>query len=116
MRVYKVKQGIVLENDNSLFLLENQNWDAFINDDNLFEKIEKATKELKPWSQGRDAVLKEIQAPIQNQEVWASGVTYLRSKVGRQEEIVKTLEAAIFMRVFTRPSVPSYFLKQPLAA
>ena len=54
MRVYKVKQGIVLEKDNSLFLLENQNWDAFINDDNLFEKIEKATKELKPLSQGRD--------------------------------------------------------------
>ncbi|HZB15506.1 MAG TPA: 2-hydroxyhepta-2,4-diene-1,7-dioate isomerase, partial [Chryseolinea sp.] len=86
MRVYKVKQGIVIEKDNALFLIENQNWDIFINDDNLFEKLEKLTREVKPLSQSRDGVLKEIQAPIQSQEVWASGVTYLRSKVGRQEE------------------------------
>ena len=64
MRVYKVKQGIILEKDNSLFQLENQNWDSFINDDNLFEKIEKATKELKPLSQGRDTVLKELPPPF----------------------------------------------------
>src|SRR6187551_3276199 len=107
MRVYKVKQGIVLEKDNSLFLLENQNWDTFINDDNLFEKIEKATKDLKPLSQGRDTVLKEIQAPIQSQEVWASGVTYLRSKVGRQEESKNAGGSDFYARVYEadRPEI-----------
>ena len=113
MRVYKVKQGIVLENDNSLFLLENQNWDAFINDDNLFEKIEKATKELKPLSQGRDTVLKEIQAPIQSQEVWASGVTYLRSKVGRQEESKNAGGSDFYARVYEAERPELFFKATP---
>ena len=113
MRVYKVKQGIVLENDNSLFLLENQNWDTFINDDNLFEKIEKAIKELKPWSKGRDAVLKEIQAPIQSQEVWASGVTYLRSKVGRQEESKNAGGSDFYARVYEAERPELFFKATP---
>jgi 2-dehydro-3-deoxy-D-arabinonate dehydratase len=113
MRVYKIKQGIVLENDNSLFLLENQNWDTFINDDNLFEKIEKATKELKPWSQGRDAALKEIQAPIQSQEVWASGVTYLRSKVGRQEESKNAGGSDFYARVYEAERPELFFKATP---
>ena len=113
MRVYKVKQGIVLEEDNSLFLLENQNWDAFINDDNLFEKIEKAIKELKPLSQGRDVVLKEIQAPIQNQEVWASGVTYLRSKVGRQEESKNAGGSDFYARVYEAERPELFFKSTP---
>jgi 2-dehydro-3-deoxy-D-arabinonate dehydratase len=113
MRVYKVKQGIVLEKDNSLFLLENQNWDAFINDDNLFEKIEKATKELKPLSQPREAVLKEIQAPIQSQEVWASGVTYLRSKVGRQEESKNAGGSDFYARVYEAERPELFFKATP---
>jgi 2-dehydro-3-deoxy-D-arabinonate dehydratase len=113
MRVYKVKQGIVLEKDNSLFLLENQNWDAFINDDSLYEKIEKATKELKPLSQSRDTVLKEIQAPIQSQEVWASGVTYLRSKVGRQEESKNAGGSDFYARVYEAERPELFFKATP---
>jgi 2-dehydro-3-deoxy-D-arabinonate dehydratase len=48
MRVYKTKRGIVVEKEKSLFLLDNQNWDTFINDDNLSEKLEKITKDTKP--------------------------------------------------------------------
>jgi 2-dehydro-3-deoxy-D-arabinonate dehydratase len=113
MRVYKVKQGIVLEKGSSLFLLENQNWDSFINDDNLFEKIEKATKELKPLSQPREAVLKEIQAPIQSQEVWASGVTYLRSKVGRQEESKNAGGSDFYARVYEAERPELFFKATP---
>ena len=113
MRVYKVKLGIVLEKDNSLFLLENQDWDTFINDDNLFEKIEKATKELKPLSQPREIVLKEIQAPIQSQEVWASGVTYLRSKVGRQEESKSAGGSDFYARVYEAERPELFFKATP---
>ena len=113
MRVYKVKQGIVVEKDNSLFLLENQNWDTYINDDNLFEKIEKSTNTLKPLTQSRDAVLKEIQAPIQSQEVWASGVTYLRSKVGRQEESKNAGGSDFYARVYEAERPELFFKATP---
>ena len=100
MRVYKVKQGIVVENDKALFLLKNENWDKFINDDNLFDKLTKLTKDSKPSSESREMLLKELEAPIQNQEVWASGVTYLRSKVGRQEESKNSGGADFYARVY----------------
>jgi len=113
MRVYKVKQGIVIEKDNALFLIENQNWDIFINDDNLFEKLEKLTREVKPVSQSRDSVLKEIQAPIQSQEVWASGVTYLRSKVGRQEESKNAGGSDFYARVYEAERPELFFKATP---
>ncbi|HYI78813.1 MAG TPA: fumarylacetoacetate hydrolase family protein [Chryseolinea sp.] len=113
MRVYKVKQGIVIEKDNALFLIENQNWDIFINDDNLFEKLEKLTREVKPLSQSRDSVLKEIQAPIQSQEVWASGVTYLRSKVGRQEESKNAGGSDFYARVYEAERPELFFKATP---
>ena len=113
MRVYKVKQGIVIEKDNALFLIENQNWDTFINDDNLFEKLEKLTKEVKPLSQPRNGVLQEIQAPIQSQEVWASGVTYLRSKVGRQEESKNAGGSDFYARVYEAERPELFFKATP---
>ncbi|WP_276366626.1 fumarylacetoacetate hydrolase family protein [Chryseolinea sp. H1M3-3] len=113
MRVYKTKRGIVVEKEKSLFLLENQNWDTFINDDNLSEKLEKITKDTKPSTESQDSLLKEVQAPIQNQEVWASGVTYLRSKVGRQEESKNAGGSDFYARVYEAERPELFFKATP---
>ena len=39
MRIYKTIQGIVLEKENKFYRIEENNWDHFINDDNLYQKI-----------------------------------------------------------------------------
>ncbi|MFL5796473.1 MAG: fumarylacetoacetate hydrolase family protein [Actinomycetota bacterium] len=46
-----------------------------------------------------------IRAPIESQEVWGAGVTYLRSREGREEE--SELDAGIYGRVYAagRPEV-----------
>jgi 2-dehydro-3-deoxy-D-arabinonate dehydratase len=113
MRVYKVKRGIVVEKNKSLFVLENQNWDKFINDDNLYENLDKATKDQKPSSESRETLLNELQAPIQNQEVWASGVTYLRSKVGRQEESKNAGGGDFYARVYEAERPELFFKATP---
>lgn len=113
MRVYKVKRGIVVEKNKSLFVLENQNWDKFINDDNLYDKLDKATKDQKPSSESRETLLNELQAPIQNQEVWASGVTYLRSKVGRQEESKNAGGGDFYARVYEAERPELFFKATP---
>jgi 2-dehydro-3-deoxy-D-arabinonate dehydratase len=113
MRVYKVKQGIVIEKEKTLFLLENQSWDTFINDDSLFEKITKAVKDVKPSTETRDSLLASLQAPIQNQEVWASGVTYLRSKVGRQEESKNAGGSDFYARVYEAERPELFFKATP---
>ncbi|HEY5392524.1 MAG TPA: fumarylacetoacetate hydrolase family protein [Hanamia sp.] len=85
MKIYKTKSGIVIEKNNQFFLLKDD-WDSFINEDNLFQKVEKFMQSSTPIENGNKIIEEEIVAPVGSQELWAYGVTYLRSKEGRQEE------------------------------
>jgi len=113
MKLYKIKQGIVIETDTSLYLIENEDWDTFINDDNLFEKAGNTVKALKPCTESKENLFKELQAPIQNQEVWASGVTYIRSKVGRQEESKNSGASDFYARVYEAERPELFFKATP---
>jgi 2-dehydro-3-deoxy-D-arabinonate dehydratase len=113
MKVYKIKRGVVIERDGAVFLLENQHWDSFINDDNLYDKVRSATTNLSPSTEPREALLKEIESPIQSQEVWASGVTYLRSKVGRQEESKNAGGSDFYARVYEAERPELFFKATP---
>jgi 2-dehydro-3-deoxy-D-arabinonate dehydratase len=86
MRLFKTKKGIVIEKDAIQYLLENENWDRFVNDDNLHDKMLQVTESKPSVVMDPDKPAAGLQAPIKSQELWASGVTYYRSKVGRQEE------------------------------
>ena len=83
MRIYKTTQGILLEKENKIYRVEENNWDHFVNDDNLYQKIAGLVQSSPPLEK---ELMNDVLAPIGNQELWACGVTYLRSKVGRQEE------------------------------
>jgi 2-dehydro-3-deoxy-D-arabinonate dehydratase len=107
MKLYKTKKGIVIENEESYYLVRNEDWDSYVNDDNLYSKMERATKELSASSEAKNLITSEIQAPIQGQEIWACGVTYYRSKVGRQEESKDSGGADFYARVYEaeRPEI-----------
>ena len=105
MKVFKTKTGIVIEKENKFWLIKENDWDGFINDDNIIPKIEKLTSSA-PNIEGPE----EILAPIGNQELWACGVTYLRSKVGRQEES-KTAGGADFYAKVYEAERPEVFFK-----
>jgi len=113
MRIYKAKRGIIIEKNENLFLVENENWDTLINDDGLYDKAEKLIEKLKPSTGSRETLLGDIQAPIQNQEVWASGVTYLRSKVGRQEESKNAGGGDFYARVYEAERPELFFKATP---
>ncbi len=81
MRLYKTTEGIILEELGVLYKLAAIDWDTFINNDNLFQNCKDAIQDAETIS-----TLGVIQAPIGDQELWACGVTYYRSKIGRQEE------------------------------
>lgn len=106
MKVYKTANGVILESEAGIFEVDIQNWDEFINDDNLFEKIKKL---IASGSVIKKNFIDEnhIQAPVGMQELWACGVTYLRSKVGRQEESQVSGGADFYAKVYEadRPEV-----------
>ena len=49
-----------------------------------------------------------VVAPVESQEVWGAGVTYLRSREAREEE--SELDASVYERVYAAPR-PEVFLK-----
>ena len=107
MRLYKTKNGIVIEKDVSYYLIKDEEWDSFVNDDSLFDKMLKVVQQAKPVNKD---FLQEIEAPINSQEVWASGVTYLKSKVGRQEESKNAGGGDFYGRVYEAER-PELFFK-----
>lgn len=104
MKLYKTKEGIVIVKENNTYLFKEQDWDTFINDDNLLEKMEGLIQILQKSAPVNVA---DILAPIQNQELWACGVTYLKSKVGRQEESKAAGGSDFYAKVYDaqRPEV-----------
>ena len=114
MKLYKTKKGIVIENENSFYLLNNQNWDDFVNDDNLYSKMLSLTQSATPLSEEKALIDSDIEAPVQNQEIWACGVTYYRSKVGRQEESKDSGGADFYARVYEADR-PEVFFKSTAA-
>jgi 2-dehydro-3-deoxy-D-arabinonate dehydratase len=104
MKLYKTRQGILVENESGTYLLENENWEDFVNDDDLYSKIKERIKALSPSKTNIENIL----APIgRNQELWACGVTYLKSKIGRQEESKDAGGGDFYGRVYEaqRPEV-----------
>ncbi|WP_462252033.1 fumarylacetoacetate hydrolase family protein [Ferruginibacter sp.] len=110
MKLYKIKNSIIIEKENKFYLCK-ENWDTFINDDSLLQKLEMLVQTL-PVS--TNDILKDILAPIgNNQELWACGVTYLRSKVGRQEESKLSGGAYFYAKVYEAERPEVFFKSTP---
>lgn len=112
MKIYKVKRGILIEQKNDFYLIKNKDWDQFINDDNLFSKTSSEIRRLSPIKNAAEIISNEIQAPIQNQEVWASGITYYNSKLGRQQESKDAGGGSFYAHVYEAER-PELFFKSP---
>ena len=83
MKIYKTKRGIIINHNEEWFFAPQTNLDAFVNRTNLFNRILKEIKTLQVDNSLGDAIDVNALAPIGSQEIWASGVTYMRSREAR---------------------------------
>lgn len=106
MKLYRSKTGIFISNGDKHYSASIENWDQLINDDNLLSKLEGLINSDKVKSIS-EIPASEIVKPMGNQELWACGVTYLRSKLGRQEESKDAGGGDFYARVYEakRPEV-----------
>jgi 2-dehydro-3-deoxy-D-arabinonate dehydratase len=112
VKLYKTKTGIIIENSGNLYEADISGWDSFINDDNLLKKITDLLSSgniIKTHSLAETDIL----APLGQQELWACGVTYLRSKVGRQEESKATGGADFYAKVYEAERPEVFFKSTP---
>jgi 2-dehydro-3-deoxy-D-arabinonate dehydratase len=108
MKLYKTKNSIVIENNGKFYLLKDKDWDFFVNDDNLYDKMLKDIQTVE--SINKNDFINDIEAPIHSQEIWASGVTYIKSKIGRQEESKNAGSGDFYGRVYEAER-PELFFK-----
>ncbi|MDO9551203.1 fumarylacetoacetate hydrolase family protein [Rhodonellum sp.] len=106
MRLYKTSEGILIETDSGHYLKENTPWNDFVNRDNLHQLVLDELEDLEKviWD-GKD-----ILAPIGTQEIWAAGVTYMRSREARMEESKESGAAVFYSKVYEAER-PELFFK-----
>jgi 2-dehydro-3-deoxy-D-arabinonate dehydratase len=108
MKLFKTLSGIILQHNEENFLLNND-WDELINHDNLFQFLSAQTgnKIEVDWNEIK------ILAPISKQEVWAAGVTYLRSRDARMEESKDAGGADFYSKVYNAERPELFFKALP---
>ena len=110
MKLYRTRRGPIVENEDKLFAIPDQDWDALLVRDNLSSFLQKRISDAPPASQGE---LEEVLAPIGKQEVWAAGVTYYRSRGARMEEARSAGGGDFYDRVYNAERPELFFKATP---
>lgn len=112
MKIFNTNSGIVIHHDNQYFLSKQTDWDTYVNRTNLHKHIISEILNLKPEDELSELISSNLRAPIGNQEVWASGVTYMRSREARMEESKDAGGGDFYARVYEADR-PELFFKSP---
>ena len=110
MKLYKTRSGIVVEFQHQFYLALSDDWDTLINRDDLHAFLQQRLTDAAPSDEYRTWTETQPLAPIGRQEVWASGVTYLRSRDARMEESKKSGGDNFYDRVYDAER-PELFFK-----
>ena len=114
MQLFRLSDGIVLQNQGANYLL-NLRWDTLVNRDGLYSYLSNVLPDLSILNKDEAARLinTKLQPPIGNQEVWAAGVTYLRSREARMEESAGSGAADLYDRVYAAERPELFFKSMP---
>lgn len=110
MKIYRTKKGNVLEYEGSFYLSTQPDWDTLVNRPGLFAKLQQELKSLKADASLKSAIDSGLLPPISHQEIWASGVTYMRSREARMEESKDAGGGDFYARVYDADR-PELFFK-----
>lgn len=109
MKVYNTTAGVVIENDGTFYSIDVK-WDTLINDDDILNKTTAAIQTAQAQKSLPGMLLPVIG---QQQELWACGVTYYRSMVGRQEESKAAGGADFYGKVYEAERPECFFKSTP---
>lgn len=85
LKLYKKGNLALINAGEQFYHIQGENWDQLINRDDLWEHLSNLIKSKEPIN--LDTVsLESTDPPMDSQEIWAAGVTYLKSKTARMEE------------------------------
>ncbi len=107
MKLYRTRNGIFAVSDNGWRLLPDHDWTALTSRDDLSDYLQNFVASGTPHQPPAND---ELLAPIAQQEVWAAGVTYYRSRTARMEESQTAGGGTFYDRVY-HAERPELFFK-----
>src|SRR5215813_8226129 len=81
MKLYKTTRGPVIEDSGLFYEFPEEDWDILFNRNDLEHLLTAMTR--RAGSRKEFNLETETLAPVGQQEVWAAGVTYYRSRTAR---------------------------------
>jgi 2-dehydro-3-deoxy-D-arabinonate dehydratase len=106
--VYRAPEGLIALRGDEFFRLPESSLDILFTEENpaawLAAQIQRAASDVRPA---------QLLAPIQSQEVWAAGVTYLRSRDARMEESKDAGGGTFYDRVYDADRPEIFFKATP---
>jgi 2-dehydro-3-deoxy-D-arabinonate dehydratase len=111
MHLYRSRSGNILVHNNSAFLIDKE-WDEILGADDLHADLLRlaSTAEKIDNNAFEEAKNNTLLPPIGKQEVWAAGVTYLRSRDARMDESKESGGSDFYQKVYTADR-PELFFK-----
>jgi 2-dehydro-3-deoxy-D-arabinonate dehydratase len=107
LKLYRTSNGPYVEEQGRFHHVPGLSWDALVTHADLYDHLAALMRESGPAEDFSPAT---ILAPIENQEVWASGVTYYRSRSARMEESKDAGGGDFYDRVYSAER-PELFFK-----
>ncbi|MBV9499951.1 MAG: fumarylacetoacetate hydrolase family protein [Acidobacteriaceae bacterium] len=113
MKLFRTRAGFIVEHEDKFFegqLSSVAEWDALLARDDVHEHLRGTLSKLNETDSN---ATREALAPIGNQEVWAAGVTYFRSRDARMEESKSAGGGDFYDRVYAAPRPELFFKATP---
>jgi 2-dehydro-3-deoxy-D-arabinonate dehydratase len=106
LKLYRTTHGIFVEENDNFYLADAADWDELMSSVDLHARVAAAisTEAVKAFNPAT------VLAPVVNQEVWAAGVTYYRSRSARIEESRDAGGGNFYDRVYSAER-PELFFK-----
>jgi 2-dehydro-3-deoxy-D-arabinonate dehydratase len=107
MKLYRARTGILAEHDGKVHAIHSASWDDLLVREDLLDFL---SRECQGAQTPGISIAGELLPPIANQEVWAAGVTYYRSRDARMEESKSAGGGDFYDRVY-HAARPELFFK-----
>jgi 2-dehydro-3-deoxy-D-arabinonate dehydratase len=114
MHLYRSRSANILLYNDTAYVIE-KDWDEILSAPNLHADLLKQSGTSKKLNNNEfeQAKNNNLLAPIGKQEVWAAGVTYLRSRDARMDESKESGGSDFYQKVYTADRPELFFKSTP---
>lgn len=106
VKLLRTSEGVVLMHESGYVRIPDT-WDVLMQRDDVHDYLREQASRVEPWPRAPLAL-----APVASQEVWAAGVTYLRSRAARMEESRDAGGGSFYDRVYDAARPELFFKAQ----